>query len=194
MWWTTTLSMTTWVKSGVASADQLDEERRDEHVAPDALVLEELAPEPAEAESGNAGAAPSSSESSLTFSCRSSSACGSKRSRSSSAQVAGFWLPASKYRSCLPSDLTISAGRGDLALQERDARKARLGEPALAGAKTERLDRFEELMDGVRAGKRCTSSAGSNGTRFSWHKLPTSHTNCSPDSSLFRSQIPLPGF
>ena len=52
VWCTTTLSMTTCVKSGVASADQLDRERGEQHVAPDALVLEQLRDEPAEAEAG----------------------------------------------------------------------------------------------------------------------------------------------
>jgi len=40
-----------------------------------------------------------------------------------------------------------------LALQERDAGKACLRERALAGAKTERLDRFEELAQRMRSRK-----------------------------------------
>jgi hypothetical protein len=39
LWWTTTLSMITWVKIGRRQADELDGQAGDEHVAPDALVL-----------------------------------------------------------------------------------------------------------------------------------------------------------
>jgi hypothetical protein len=48
VWWTTTLSMITWVKSGRGQANELDGEAGDENVAPDGFVFEEFGDEPLE--------------------------------------------------------------------------------------------------------------------------------------------------
>lgn len=55
MWCTTTLSITTWVNSGVPQGEQLDDKRRDDDVAPDPLMFQELRDKPAEAEGRRPG-------------------------------------------------------------------------------------------------------------------------------------------
>ena len=123
-------------------------------------------------------------------SCRTSIASVSKRPSAVRGQVSGVWLPASKYKRCVPSDLTTIAGLSVSPLTKAMQGKAAFARVLRLVRKPSACSASTHRRSECGAGKRCKSSDGSNGTRLIWHRLPISQTKSVADNAAGATILP----
>jgi hypothetical protein len=138
---------------GRGKADQLDEERRGEHVAPDALVLEKLCPEPPKAE------LPLRWRPVASRRLRRSLALDQEDLRLELLFQRRNWRRlrrlAARHEIEEPLRIPLGQNRGPqrVARKKAYAGKHCLGEFALARAKAQRVRRLHKLLERMRRGK-----------------------------------------
>jgi hypothetical protein len=194
VWWTTTLSMMTWVNDDLgkerrSQTDQLDEKRSGEHVAPDAFVPQELRPEPSEAEGGAAGTTPlggspfrrfMAEKQSLSLEAGKVVKLAGRRRLAAGLEVKQL-LAVRLHEDCRPRSL---------APQKRDAGEARLRQRRFADAETKGLQGFEELAAAMRRRITLQDQGG-----IEWQAVDLAKAAYQPDEVVprqFPLQQPLP--